>query len=182
MKFLQDCRQDTCSDLGRIDLARVRQAIDWLVEVRGQPQAFSVRNQMALGRRVQALYDPAWSGSAEKRHEQNGKPVAEGFPLAGTRRSRPQGVSLAIRANPRGYIERKRLWADTFSLGDRVRRRRRVTRTVLAQDPADNAVLACAPEAGADCIVSGNAHPLGLRRFRDVPILRPPEFLDVTAL
>ncbi len=34
MKFLEDYRQDLCGVLGKIDLARVRQAIDWLAEAR----------------------------------------------------------------------------------------------------------------------------------------------------
>jgi D-sedoheptulose 7-phosphate isomerase len=36
VKFLEDYRQDLCGILGRIDLARIRQAIDWLAEARDQ--------------------------------------------------------------------------------------------------------------------------------------------------
>ncbi len=52
------------------------------------------------------------------------------------------------------------------------------TLSVIHEDPADNAVLECALEAGADCIVSGDVHLLGLGRFNGIQILRPMEFLE----
>ena len=50
--------------------------------------------------------------------------------------------------------------------------------SVIEEDPDDNLVLACAAEAGADCIVSGNGHLLQLRRYRGIEILTPAELLD----
>ena len=49
---------------------------------------------------------------------------------------------------------------------------------VIKEDPNDNAVLACALEAGADCIVTGDHHLLDLGRYRSIEIVRPSEFLD----
>jgi predicted nucleic acid-binding protein len=46
----------------------------------------------------------------------------------------------------------------------------------------NNAVLACALEAKADCIVSGDAHLLRLRGFRGTQILRPLESLHPMGL
>jgi putative PIN family toxin of toxin-antitoxin system len=54
--------------------------------------------------------------------------------------------------------------------------------SAIKEDPADNAVLACALAAGADCIISGDAHLLKLGRFRNIRILRPSEFLDNLAV
>jgi len=45
----------------------------------------------------------------------------------------------------------------------------------IARDPADDAVLACALAAQADYIVSGDAHMLDLKQYRDMPIIRAAE-------
>ena len=42
----------------------------------------------------------------------------------------------------------------------------------VPEDPSDNAVLACAVASHADAIASGDAHLLGLRAFRGIPIVR----------
>jgi putative PIN family toxin of toxin-antitoxin system len=47
----------------------------------------------------------------------------------------------------------------------------------IDEDPADNAVLACALEADADSIVSGDSHLLALGRFQGIRIVRPADFL-----
>lgn len=47
----------------------------------------------------------------------------------------------------------------------------------IAADPDDNAILECAREAGADLIVSGDAHLLELGQWRDICILSPAEAL-----
>ena len=49
---------------------------------------------------------------------------------------------------------------------------------VIKEDPDDNAVLSCALEAGADCIVTGDHHLLALGRYQDIEVLRPSEFLE----
>ena len=49
-------------------------------------------------------------------------------------------------------------------------------RTIKA-DPADNRILECAVESGADCIISGDSHLLDLGQYRKIPIKRPGEFL-----
>ncbi|MCD4824290.1 MAG: putative toxin-antitoxin system toxin component, PIN family [Phycisphaerae bacterium] len=52
------------------------------------------------------------------------------------------------------------------------------TISVIKEDPDDNAILACAIAADADCIVSGDRHLLDLGEFRDVKIVTPAEFLQ----
>ncbi len=42
---------------------------------------------------------------------------------------------------------------------------------VIAEDPSDDKFLACAIEAGADFLVSGDRHLLRLKTFRHIPIL-----------
>ena len=48
----------------------------------------------------------------------------------------------------------------------------------IPEDPADERVLACAVEAGADCIVSGDHHLLDLQTYQSIPILTVREFLE----
>ncbi len=50
--------------------------------------------------------------------------------------------------------------------------------SVIPEDPADERVLACAVEAGADCIVSGDHHLLDLQTYQGIPILTVREFLE----
>ena len=50
--------------------------------------------------------------------------------------------------------------------------------SIIAEDPSDNRVLACALSAHAQMIVSGDRHLLALKRFRVIPILSPREFLE----
>jgi putative PIN family toxin of toxin-antitoxin system len=47
----------------------------------------------------------------------------------------------------------------------------------IQDDPDDNRVLECALSAEADVIISGDKHLLKLKKFRDVLILNPQEFL-----
>jgi uncharacterized protein len=50
---------------------------------------------------------------------------------------------------------------------------------VIEADPDDNKFLACAVEAGADYIVSGDRHLKRLEVYRNIPILTPRQFLDL---
>jgi len=49
---------------------------------------------------------------------------------------------------------------------------------VIPEGPADKGVLACAVEAGADGIVSGDRHLLDLGEYRGIRILTVREFLE----
>jgi putative PIN family toxin of toxin-antitoxin system len=49
---------------------------------------------------------------------------------------------------------------------------------VVQEDEADNRILECALAAEADTIVTGDQHLLKLRRFRDILIASPRQFLD----
>jgi putative PIN family toxin of toxin-antitoxin system len=51
----------------------------------------------------------------------------------------------------------------------------------LEADPADNRVLEAAAEGGADAIVSGDRHLLGLGSWRGIPIEAPAAFLSKVA-
>jgi putative PIN family toxin of toxin-antitoxin system len=50
---------------------------------------------------------------------------------------------------------------------------------VVEEDPSDNHVLACAREAAAQFIVSGDRHLLTIGRYRTARILRPSAFLQI---
>lgn len=48
---------------------------------------------------------------------------------------------------------------------------------VVREDPDDNKILACAIEAHADYIVSGDHHLTDLGQYRNIPIVNPDAFL-----
>ena len=48
----------------------------------------------------------------------------------------------------------------------------------IPQDPTDEMVLACAVEAQASAIVSGDRHLLDLDMYQDIPILTVRQFLE----
>ena len=49
--------------------------------------------------------------------------------------------------------------------------------SVVTDDPSDNMFLACALAAQASFIISGDQHLLNLKRFHNIPILTPHQFL-----
>ena len=49
--------------------------------------------------------------------------------------------------------------------------------TVIADDPDDDHILACAMAGEAAIIVSGNKHLLRLKEYEGIPIVRPMDFL-----
>lgn len=48
---------------------------------------------------------------------------------------------------------------------------------VIADDPDDDHILACAVAGKADILVSGNQHLLRLKEYEGIPIVRPMDFL-----
>jgi hypothetical protein len=50
---------------------------------------------------------------------------------------------------------------------------------VIAEDPSDDAVLACAATVRVDYILSGDQHLLDLGAFRGIPILSPGQYSDL---
>lgn len=48
----------------------------------------------------------------------------------------------------------------------------------VSSDPDDDKFLACALEAQADCIVTGDPDLLDLQRYQGIVILKPHEFLE----
>ena len=48
----------------------------------------------------------------------------------------------------------------------------------ISPDPGDDKFLACALEAQADCIVTGDPHLLTLGHYQGIAILKPHEFLE----
>ncbi len=48
---------------------------------------------------------------------------------------------------------------------------------VIADDPNDDHILACAVAGKADILVSGNKHLLRLKEYEGIPIVRPRDFL-----
>lgn len=51
--------------------------------------------------------------------------------------------------------------------------------TVIEKDPSDNKFLACALEAKADYIVSGDPHLTELETFEGIPVVIPRAFLEL---
>ena len=50
---------------------------------------------------------------------------------------------------------------------------------MIDEDPGDDKYLACALEANADFIVSGDEHILAIGEYEGVKILSPQEFLKI---
>ena len=48
----------------------------------------------------------------------------------------------------------------------------------MREDEPDNRILECALAARADTVVTGDRHLLKLKRFRDILIASPRQFLD----
>ena len=51
--------------------------------------------------------------------------------------------------------------------------------TIIEKDPSDNKFLACALEAKADYIVSGDPHLTELETFEGIPVVIPRAFLEL---
>lgn len=49
---------------------------------------------------------------------------------------------------------------------------------LIRDDPSDNMFLECATEARADFLISGDRHLKKLRRFQDIEIVTPREYLE----
>jgi putative PIN family toxin of toxin-antitoxin system len=54
--------------------------------------------------------------------------------------------------------------------------------SVVADDPDDNVILACAVEGGADYIVSGDVHLLNLKTYRGIRLVTAREFMILLGL
>lgn len=52
---------------------------------------------------------------------------------------------------------------------------------VIREDPADNRILECAAAARSDYIVSGDNDLLRVKSFRDMPIVKVANFLNLVA-
>ena len=52
---------------------------------------------------------------------------------------------------------------------------------VIKDDPDDDKFLACALEANADYIISGDTHLIKLGVYQDIPILTPTKFSEILA-
>ena len=66
---------------------------------------------------------------------------------------------------------------EMVSCGEVVRPTMRIEE--IQDDPADNRILECAVEGGADYIVSGDAHLTSLREYRGIGILTASQFLEL---
>ena len=50
---------------------------------------------------------------------------------------------------------------------------------IIEKDPKDNMVLECALEGHVNYIVSGDTHLLELKKFQDIPIVKPSDFIKI---
>ena len=49
---------------------------------------------------------------------------------------------------------------------------------IMKDDPDDNKILECAIAGNVDCIVSNDKHLLKLKKFRNISILTPDDFIE----
>lgn len=95
------------------------------------------------------------------------------------------GISDDILEEIKGVLEGKKfqypkrivhaLMREIEDLADLVEPKAEVE--AVLEDPADNRVLECAVDSGANVIVSGDSHLLELRSFARIKIMNPDEFL-----
>ena len=52
---------------------------------------------------------------------------------------------------------------------------------IVKRDPEDNKFLECALEAQADYFITGNIKHFSFKKFRNIHIITPKEFLDIIA-
>lgn len=50
---------------------------------------------------------------------------------------------------------------------------------VIKEDEQDNRILECALESGANYIISGDPHIRELKKFKDIEMVSPTEFLEI---
>ncbi|MFC1496486.1 putative toxin-antitoxin system toxin component, PIN family [Candidatus Margulisiibacteriota bacterium] len=51
--------------------------------------------------------------------------------------------------------------------------------SLIAKDPVDNEILACAKDGKADCIVTGDKLILSINKYMGIEILSPSKFLGI---
>ena len=49
---------------------------------------------------------------------------------------------------------------------------------IVKNDPDDNIILECAKAGNVDCVISNDKHLLKLKKFENIPILTPDEFVE----
>ena len=54
-------------------------------------------------------------------------------------------------------------------------------KNAIPDDPSDEMFLACAMDASADCIVSGDRHLLDISEYKGIPIITVNEFKEMLA-
>lgn len=81
-----------------------------------------------------------------------------------------------------GYTEREKLERLKPLVKSAEIVRPRITLYVIREDPDDNRVLECAITGKADVIVSGDRHLLDLKSYRNIPVVRPIDFLRTLGL
>lgn len=52
---------------------------------------------------------------------------------------------------------------------------------IIKEDPADNVILETAIEHNADYIITGDKHLLKLKKYENIKIVTPKEFLSITS-
>ncbi len=79
--------------------------------------------------------------------------------------------------NESGILRHAKLMARTWTLIVP-----RIALDAVTDDQDDNRILECAIAGKADVIVSGDRHLLRLKIFRNIPIVRPVDFLRTLGL
>lgn len=87
------------------------------------------------------------------------------------------GVLLRPKFNSLGSaIERYKIISGLIELDNTIIVNPDFVLNIIQEDPDDNIFLACAVEAKAKIIISGDDHLLGLAEFQGIQIIRPADF------
>jgi putative PIN family toxin of toxin-antitoxin system len=90
------------------------------------------------------------------------------------------GYDKILRILKQGRIEPVQIMTTIISLCSLVDARAKVH--VIEEDPQDNRILACAKEASAQFIISGDRHLLQLGHYENIRILTASEFIEMQRL
>ena len=79
-------------------------------------------------------------------------------------------------------IERKKL--IIYKLVEKIIKNSEITEprtklSIVKEDPDDNKILECAKEGRVDYIITQDEHLLKLKKFENIPILKPDDFLKL---
>ncbi len=95
-------------------------------------------------------------------------------------------ISKSIILELRGILEKKFMWSKK-QVSETISHIKNITTEIkpgikvkiIRKDPSDNKILECAVSAMARYIVTGDKHLLDIKKYKEISILKPADFLKL---